>query len=202
MPALSESSSNHTRSYVNNGIDEDEKLAAKKLLFDRDEFNFADHEAVRKIGERFADTYRIIKGHKHFEALFRDMSAYGDVSGFFLNTSAFLKTIEMLGDDEQVKEWRSKTLAGQIVGCYAQTELGHGSNVQGLETEAHYDSATKTFTFKSPTSSSSKYWPGLLGMYSTHAVLQAQTYVNRKHIGVQTFVVPVRDWYPKIDLGS
>jgi acyl-CoA oxidase len=56
------------------------------------------------------------------------------VAGFFLNTNGFLKTIEFLGDDEQVKEWRSKVFGGQAIGCYGQTEIGHGSNVQGLET--------------------------------------------------------------------
>lgn len=62
------------------------------------------------------------------------MTAVLDVAGFFLNTNAFLKTIEMLGDDEQVKELRTLVLEGKATGCYGQTELGHGSNVQGLET--------------------------------------------------------------------
>ena len=118
-----------------------------------------------------------------------------EVSGFFLNTNAFLKTIEFLGDEKQVKEWQGKVLEGKAVGCYGQTEIGHGSNVQSLETEAHYDSSTKSFTINSPTSSSAKYWPGLLGIFGTHAVLQAQTFVNKKSIGVQTFVVQIRNEY-------
>jgi len=121
------------------------------------------------------------------------MVALLDVAGFFLNTNAFLKTIEMLGDEEQVKEWRGKVFGAKVVGCYGQTEIGHGSNVQSLETVAYYDTATKTFTIKSPTSSSAKFWPGLLGNFSTHAVLQAQTFVDGKHIGVQTFVVQIRN---------
>jgi acyl-CoA oxidase len=27
----------------------------------------------------------------------------------------------------------------KIIGCYAQTELGHGSNVRGLRTTAEFD---------------------------------------------------------------
>ena len=121
------------------------------------------------------------------------MNAILEVAGFFLNTNAFLKTIEFLGDEAQVKEWRDKVFGGKAIGCYGQTEIGHGSNVQSLETEAHYDASTKTFTLKSPTSSASKYWPGLLGNFGTHAVLQAQTFVNGKNIGVQTFVIPIRN---------
>ena len=81
---------------------------------------------------------------------------------------------------------------GKIVGAYGQTELGHGSNVQGIETTAHYDERNDTFVLNSPTVTSSKFWPGVLGMYSSHTVLQAKTFVNKKYIGVQTFIVEIR----------
>lgn len=55
-----------------------------------------------------------------------------DVAGYMLNACAFLKTIEMLGTEDQVKHWRSLCLTGRVIGCYGQTELGHGSNVQNL----------------------------------------------------------------------
>lgn len=44
--------------------------------------------------------------------------------------------------------WRTRenvlqpALRGEILGCYAQTELGHGSDVQSLMTTATYDSNT------------------------------------------------------------
>ncbi|KAG6483526.1 hypothetical protein ZIOFF_060174 [Zingiber officinale] len=36
------------------------------------------------------------------------------------------------GTDEQQKKWLPLAYKMQIIGCYAQTELGHGSNVQGF----------------------------------------------------------------------
>lgn len=41
----------------------------------------------------------------------------------------FLMTIQNLGTDEQVEKWGVPAQNYRIHGCYAQTELGHGSNV-------------------------------------------------------------------------
>jgi acyl-CoA oxidase len=44
----------------------------------------------------------------------------------------FLKTLENLCDEEQRKVLYEPALRGEIIGCYAQTELGHGSDIQRL----------------------------------------------------------------------
>ena len=36
-------------------------------------------------------------------------------------------------------------------------------------------------------------WPGLMGIFSTHVVMQAKTYVKDQKLGIQTFVVEIRD---------
>lgn len=50
----------------------------------------------------------------------------------------FVPTIMGQGSDEQMMWWLPRAIVFQIVGCYAQTELGHGSNVRGLQTVATY----------------------------------------------------------------
>ena len=45
----------------------------------------------------------------------------------------------------------------------------------------------------SPTVTSAKFWPGVLGSSGTHSVIQAKTFVKGKSIGIQTFIVPIRD---------
>lgn len=116
---------------------------------------------------------------------------YTKLGTFYLNWNAFISTIRMLGTAEQYAEWEKLTFDHRILGAYAQTEVGHGSNVQGLETTATL--GADEFIINSPTASSYKYWPGLMGIYGTHVVAQAQTYVGGKDIGVQTFVIPIRD---------
>lgn len=116
-----------------------------------------------------------------------------DTNGLFLHFEAFMRTIELLGSADQRAKWIPKCLTLEAIGCYCQTELGHGSDVMSLETTATYDVTTREFIIHSPTVSSIKFWPGGLGKLSNHAVVQAQLYVNGKHHGVQTFIVKIRD---------
>jgi len=46
----------------------------------------------------------------------------------------------------------------QIIGTYAQTELGHGTFIRGLETTATYDAESQEFILHSPTITATKVW--------------------------------------------
>ena len=116
-----------------------------------------------------------------------------DTNGLFLHFEGFMRTIELLGTPEQQQKWLPKCLTLEAIGCYCQTELGHGSDVKSLETTSTYDVTTREFVIHSPTTSSIKFWPGGLGKLSNHAVVQAQMYINDKHCGLQTFIVRIRD---------
>ena len=43
-----------------------------------------------------------------------------------LNTSMFIPALENLADDELKKKWLQKAYNYEIIGTYAQTEMGHG----------------------------------------------------------------------------
>jgi len=49
-----------------------------------------------------------------------------------LHTGMYVTGIEMLGTEGQKKEWIDMVVNGNMIGCYAQTEIGHGSDVQEL----------------------------------------------------------------------
>ncbi|XP_056160515.1 peroxisomal acyl-coenzyme A oxidase 1 [Syzygium oleosum] len=118
---------------------------------------------------------------------FIDEPAYTD-----LHWGMFVPAIKGQGTEEQQQKWLPLAYKMQIIGCYAQTELGHGSNVQGLETTATFDPQTDEFIIDSPTLTSSKWWPGGLGKVSTHAVAYARLIVNGQDHGVHGFIVQLR----------
>ena len=82
----------------------------------------------------------------------------------------------------------------KMIGCYAQTELGHGSNIGGLETTATLDMKTDEFVIHSPTVTSTKYWPGGMGLWANFAVVFAKCKVEENNFGVQPFLVQIRNY--------
>ena len=50
----------------------------------------------------------------------------------------FQPNIVSLCDDEQQSRWLPLCRDWKMIGCYAQTELGHGSNIRALETTAMF----------------------------------------------------------------
>lgn len=110
-----------------------------------------------------------------------------------LHATMFLVTLREQGTPEQHELFLKKAENYQIVGCYAQTELGHGSNVRGLETTATWNQKDKTFTIHSPHLTSSKWWIGSLGKTANHAVVMAQLMIDGRNYGPHPFVVQIRD---------
>ena len=110
-----------------------------------------------------------------------------------LHASMFLITLRDQGTPEQHKVFLEKAEKYEIIGCYAQTELGHGSNVRGLETTATWNPDDKTFTVHSPHLTASKWWIGSLGRTANHAVVMAQLIIEGKSYGPHPFVVQIRD---------
>ncbi|XP_013924300.1 PREDICTED: peroxisomal acyl-coenzyme A oxidase 2 [Thamnophis sirtalis] len=104
----------------------------------------------------------------------------------------FMKSILALGTDEQIDKWIPLAKKNFILGTYAQTELGHGSNLRGLETTATFDVATQKFILNTPTLSAMKWWPGDLGRTASHAVVFAQLYLKGRCYGMHPFIVQIR----------
>ncbi|XP_053611166.1 probable peroxisomal acyl-coenzyme A oxidase 1 isoform X1 [Plodia interpunctella] len=119
----------------------------------------------------------------------------------------FVPTIMGQGTPEQQAEWLPKATAMKVIGTYAQTELGHGTFLRGLETTATYDENTEEFIINTPTLTANKWWPGGLGHTVNHCIVVAQLYIKGECYGVHPFIVQLRDMethqpLPGISLGE
>ncbi len=87
-------------------------------------------------------------------------------------------------------------VAGRLLGCFAMSESGHGSNVQRLGTVATYDPATEEFVVHTTADAARKDYIGNAAAHAEVAVVFAQLEVGpegaREGQGVHAFVVPLR----------
>lgn len=141
------------------------------------------------------------KVHPHLVSVYSALANPHQIPGM-AHFGMFIKYIELMGTEEQKRLYLEKSVSCEIVGCYAQTELGHGSDIRSLETTAEYDLATKEWILNSPTISSGKYWPGELSILANYAIVFAQTIIKGKNYGVHPFLVQIKDedhnWLPGI----
>merc|ERR1719414_597330 len=154
-------------------------------------------ELYEKQSERAVEATKILRSSAEFRKLHQanrkvnmaDFYASGSLGIHFV---AFLPFLETQANDAQKKKWLAGARNLEYIGAYAQTELGHGSNVRGLETTATFDPETDEFVIHSPTLTSIKWWP--TGMYaSTHGVVFANLITKGKNHGYHGFFMQFRD---------
>ncbi|MGA7054211.1 MAG: acyl-CoA dehydrogenase [Mycobacterium sp.] len=105
--------------------------------------------------------------------------------------------VENLGTERHHEPYVKKIINLEMLGCFAMTETGHGSDVQSLETTATYDAETEEFIIHSETPSARKDYIGGAAETARIAAVFAQliTFEDAKPVnhGVHCVLVPIRD---------
>ena len=105
--------------------------------------------------------------------------------------------VENLGTERHHEPYVKKIINLELLGCFAMTETGHGSDVQALETTATYDAQTEEFVIHSTTPTARKDYIGGAAETATVAAVFAQliTTEDGKPVnhGVHCVLVPIRD---------
>ncbi|KAF9588179.1 hypothetical protein IFM89_007868 [Coptis chinensis] len=101
--------------------------------------------------------------------------------------------IQFFGTKRHHDKWLKDTENYLVKGCFAMSELGHGSNVRGIETVTTYDSNTGEFVINTPCESAQKYWIGGAANHATHTIVFSQLNINGSNQGVHAFIAQIRD---------
>lgn len=130
-----------------------------------------------------------------------EMLGYADLSLMVkagVQWGLFGGAVENLGTARHHERYVTGIIDLDVLGCFAMTETGHGSNVQALETTATYDRDTREFVIHSTTPGARKDYIGGAAEHARYAAVFAQLITagpgaEPESQGVHCFVVPIRD---------
>ena len=125
--------------------------------------------------------------------------AFGDLSVLVkvgVQFGLFGGAILQLGTTRHHEKYLADLVTGKVMGCFAMTETGHGSNVQALGTVATYDAEAGEFVITTKEPEASKDYIGNAAAHAELAVVFAQLEIAGQETteghGVHAFVVPIR----------
>ncbi|MFD6250346.1 acyl-CoA dehydrogenase family protein, partial [Streptomyces roseolus] len=121
--------------------------------------------------------------------------AFGDLSVLVkvgVQFGLFGGAILQLGTARHHDAYLADLVAGRLLGCFAMTESGHGSNVQALGTVARYDAAAGEFVITTEGEAARKDYIGNAARHAELAVVFAQLEVGGEARGVHALIVPLR----------
>src|SRR5689334_2113946 len=116
--------------------------------------------------------------------------AFGDLSVLVkvgVQFGLFGGAILQLGTERHHERYLPDLITGRLMGCFAMTETGHGSNVQALGTVATYDADTQEFVITTRDDQSRKDYIGNAAEHADVGVVFAQLEVGDRSEGVHAF---------------
>ncbi len=183
----------------------------KSILQDAEELSTADYRervkdivvAVTKTGQAgfgFPKEYGGGQDYGANVAGFETLS-FGDLSVLVkvgVQFGLFGGAVYQLGTKRHHERYVADLITGKLMGAFAMTEAGHGSNVQALGTTATYDLAAGDFVIHTPDEESRKEYIGNAACHAQAAVVFAQLIVGGDRKGVHALYVPLRDQKGKV----
>jgi len=124
-----------------------------------------------------------------------EMLALGDLSLLVkvgVQFGLFGGAVLHLGTEAHHRAYLDDLMNGRLLGCFAMTETGHGSDVAAVRTTATYDPATEEFVVHTPYEAARKDYIGNAAQDGRMAAVFAQLTTGGEPKGVHAFLVPIR----------
>lgn len=125
-----------------------------------------------------------------------EMLAMGDLSLVVkagVHWGLFGGAIVALGTQRHHERYLDDVITFALPGCFAMTEVGHGSDVQSLDTTATYDASAGELVVNTPHAAATKTYIGNAARDGRMAVVFAQLITQGHSHGVHAVLVPIRD---------
>jgi acyl-CoA oxidase len=125
-----------------------------------------------------------------------EMLGYSDLSLLVkagVQWGLFGGAVQALGTARHHERYLRPIMDAELLGCFAMTETGHGSDVQNLLTTATYDPRTRELVIHTPDESARKDYIGNAARDGRMAVVFAQLVTQGRSHGVHGVLVPIRD---------
>ncbi len=100
--------------------------------------------------------------------------------------------VAALGTRRHHDAYLKEIISGDLLGCFAMTETGHGSDVHRLRTVCEYDPDSESFDLHTPYEAARKDYIGNAARDGRLAVVFAQLVTRGVRHGVHAFLVPIR----------
>tara|TARA_B100000949_G_scaffold235043_1_gene256203 strand:- start:951 stop:3203 length:2253 start_codon:yes stop_codon:yes gene_type:complete len=173
---------------------------AWEILRDKDEFRNRVLKQVQLLGEAgygamaYPDAYGGTDNMPAYAAIFEHlMFVDGSLAiKFGVQFGLFGGSIQKLGTKKHHDQYLTDAGKTKLLGCFAMTETGHGSNVRGIKTTATYDKASDSIIIHTPGKNDNKEYIGN-ALHSKMASVFAQLIVDGKNEGVHAILVPLRN---------
>ncbi|WP_086824631.1 acyl-CoA dehydrogenase [Allokutzneria sp. NRRL B-24872] len=125
-----------------------------------------------------------------------EMLGFGDLSLMVkagVQWGLFGGAVQALGTEAHHERYLREIVELDLLGCFAMTESGHGSDVQHLTTTATYDADTGEFVVHTPNVHARKDYIGNAARDGQVAVVFAQLITGGEGHGVHALLVPIRE---------
>ncbi len=173
---------------------------AKKHIADKEVYRLQVMSWLQKLAQQGYGGYAFPKKYGGSERMGEHITifeslAYHDLSlliKFGVQFGLFGGALYGLGTEKHHKKYVESLAKAELLGNFAMTETGHGSNVRGLETTATYQPETDTIIVNSPSKKSGKEYIGN-ALHGSMSVVFAQLIVKGESHGVHGILVPTKD---------